>query len=279
MKIIGFQGVPGAYSEIAAKAHFGSATYKACRSFRQVFSGVEAGRMDYGVVPIENSVAGSIHENYDHLQKRKVWISGEYKLRVSHNLLAVGGAKVDQIRKVYSHPQALAQCAGYLRGFKHIEPLPYFDTAGSAKFISEQNDVTIAAIASGLAGKQYGLRTLVRGIEDNEQNYTRFLIIEKQKSTFRRAAKKRMKTSIVFALKNIPGCLHKCLSVFAIRDIDLYKIESRPIPGSPFSYVFYLDFDGCVDDEPQSNALSHLSEITALLKVLGSYPEAKIMKE
>ena len=277
MKLVGFQGVPGAYSEIAAKNFLkGKYEFKPCRDFRSVFSGVESGRLKYGVIPIENSLAGSIHENYDHLQKRNVWICGEYKLRVSHCLVGLKSTSIQELKHVYSHPQALAQCASYLRGHKDIQPIPYFDTAGSAKYIAEKGDPSLAAVASRLAAKQYGLKVLEGGIEDNEENYTRFLLIEKKQQSQVSRSKIRNKTSIVFALKNIPGCLHKCLSVFAIRDIDLFKIESRPIPGSPWKYVFYLDFRGGSEDEAQSKALSHLSEITDYLKVLGSFKEASV---
>ena len=281
MKKIGFQGVLGAYSEMALYGYFGSkVTSVPCKDFSSVFSAVESGRLDYGVIPIENSVAGSIHENYDHLQKRRVFICGEYKLRVSHNLLTLKKTKLEDLCYVYSHPQALAQCATFLKGLKNVELVPYFDTAGSAKFVAEKNDVTVAAIASTMAKKRYGLKALCSEIEDVDTNVTRFLVIEKKKETKKRvkSSKKVMKTSIVFSLKNLPGCLHRCLSIFAIRDIDLHKIESRPIPDSPFKYVFYLDFAGGMYDEAAKKALLHLSEITDFLKVLGSYEEAERVK-
>lgn len=283
---VGFQGALGAYSQLAANWFFKDQDIRLhpVNEFRSLFDLVEKGKISYGVVPIENSLAGSIHENYDHLRARKVWICGEYKLRVSHNLLAHRTVKLSEIRKVYSHPQALAQCAGFLRKMKNVEIIPYFDTAGSARFVAEHNKSpqACAAIASKIAAKHYKLKILAKAIEDDEQNYTRFLLISKVNAGLLKAKrnkeKMKMKTSIVFALKNIPGCLHKCLSIFAIRDIDLFKIESRPIPGSPWQYLFYLDFEGDINDEAQARALSHLREITAFIKVLGSYPPCPIKR-
>ncbi len=271
MKIIAFQGVSGAYSELAARAHFGSRKIKTLplTDFPKVFLQVESGKADYGMIPIENSSAGSIHQNYDLLQERKVSICGERYLKIEHCLLAPEGASLKNIRSVYSHPQALAQCASYLRKKSNVVVKPYFDTAGSACKVAEDGNPTQAAIASRFAATRYGLQILDENIQDHEYNYTRFLLIRKASGKDWGRSKKDSdyKTSIVFALKNIPGCLYKCLSIFAIRDIDLLKIESRPIAGSPWQYLFYLDFAGPAD----SKALSHLTEITEYLKVLGSY--------
>lgn len=276
MKTVAFQGVPGAYSEMAALKFFGSAIrLKPCKDFPAVFRALSRGTVRHAVIPIENSLAGSIHQNYDLLMKHRVWIHGEHKLRVSHNLLVLPGTKKSDIRRVYSHPQALAQCEGYLRRMKKVEPVPHFDTAGSARFLSETREAGAAAIASEQAARDYGLKILQSSIEDNEQNFTRFLVLEKAGGRApRRVRGKSYKTSIAFALRNIPGCLHKCLSVFAIRDIDLFKIESRPMAGTPWKYIFYLDFCGDVRDEAPARALEHLQEITEYYKLLGSYPES-----
>ena len=280
MKTVVFQGMPGAYSEQAIKKFF-TKSYKTIpkKDFRSAFIAVEKGDVDFGIIPIENSMAGSIHENYDWLRKKKVKIVGEIVLKVKHHLLAKPGAKISSIKKVYSHPQALAQCQSYLRRLKGVEPISYFDTAGSARFIESQDSLEVASIASAEAAKVYGLKILESGIEDHVENYTRFLALAAldYSPSYKIGSRSKYKTSIVFALKNIPGCLHKCLSVFTIRDIDLTKIESRPLPGSIWQYLFYVDLAGYVEEEKISNALKHLQEITKFFKLLGSYQEAKVL--
>lgn len=275
MGTIGFQGVKGAYSELAAFQFFGEdAKTKAFRQFEDVFAAVENGRLAYGIVPIENSLAGSIHQNYDLLQNHRVWIYGEHFLRVSHNLLAKKGTSLKKVKKIFSHPQALAQCALGVKGMPGVEAIASFDTAGAAEHVAYDKDPTSAAIASSLAAEHFGLKILKKRFEDNELNYTRFLIVGKPPLHKARVKKthKPHKSSIVFALKNIPGGLHKCLSIFAIREIDLFKIESRPMVGSPWRYLFYLDFAGSVYDPACERSLVHLEEITEELQVLGTYP-------
>ncbi len=273
-RLIAFQGVRGAYSEQAVvkffKTRFKDQPYK---DFEDVFKAVLNGKADFGVIPIENSLTGSIHQNYDLLLKYKVWITGEIKLRVSHNLLAPHGTKISDIRQVYSHPQALMQCDGFLKTIKKATSVPYFDTAGSAHFVADQNDKSLASIASAQAAKEYDLKVVRANIEDNEQNFTRFIVITSSpKKKLKAPSKSRFKTSVLFALKkNIPGGLFKALTVFAIRDIDLLKIESRPIPGKPWQYIFYLDFEGESHTEAAKRAISHLEEITEFVKVLGSF--------
>lgn len=271
---VAFQGEHGAYSQQAANKFFAKKIETVpCKEFEVVFNKVKSGVIDFGVLPVENSLTGSIHKNYDLLIQHKIWIAGEVKLRVSHHLLALPGVTLKSIKKVLSHPQALGQCEGYLKKIKHIEPTPYFDTAGSAKFVQETGDPSLAAIASAEAGKIYGLKTLGSSIEDNQNNFTRFIIIRKSLKNDM-SVKKADKTSLVFALKNIPGALYKSLSVFAIRDIDLLKIESRPIHGSPWKYMFYLDINGSCGDEKVAKAIEHLKEVTDFLKLLGSYVRA-----
>lgn len=272
---VGFQGVTGAYSEQAARQYFKASksaiVLKPCADFESVFKAVNAGTVQYAVVPIENSLAGSIHENYDYLRQHPVWICGEYKLHIDHCLIARPGSRLAKIRRVYSHPQALSQCAGYIKDLG-AEPCPYFDTAGSARFIGEAGESDMAAIASSQAAKDYQLRILARSIQDEPSNYTRFVVIKRQtKSTPALTWRGPSKTSIVFSLRNAPGGLHKVLSVFAIRDIDLTKIESRPLRGSPWRYLFYLDIEGHVSHPALKRALGHLEEITHHLKILGSY--------
>lgn len=270
---VGFQGISGAYSEQAAMQYFRGQQIelRPMPDFESLFQAVEARKIKYAVVPIENSLAGSIHENYDHLRQKPVWICGEHKLHVDHCLLGRRGSRLDKIREVYSHPQALSQCGGMIRKLKAV-PMPYFDTAGSAKFIADAGEPHMAAIASQKAAKDYGLRILAKSIQDDESNFTRFVVIKRRQKTAPPLSwKGPSKTSIVFSLRNAPGGLHKALSVFAIRDIDLTKIESRPLRGSPWKYLFYLDIEGHLSDQPVARALDHLQDVTHNLQVLGSY--------
>ncbi|MDD1421222.1 prephenate dehydratase [Dolichospermum sp. ST_sed1] len=271
---VAFQGVKGAYSEEASLNYFNGKRIKLypMHSFDDAFKAIKKGEMDFGVLPIENSLAGGIHQNYDLLLEYNLWIVGEFKHRVSHNLLCHPDADIKKIKEVYSHPQALAQCKGFLKKHKYLST-PYFDTAAAAKLILESQNKEIAAIASKVAAKEYNLRTIKSSIEDNEQNFTRFLILQKEKiEVSKKISSEESKTSILFNLKNIPGALHKVLSIFAIREIDLLKIESRPMPGNPWQYMFYLDFKGKYTDEPCRNALIHLKEVSENIKLLGSYP-------
>ena len=267
--IVAFQGEPGAYSEQAVFGYFGQVETQPCESFDDVFMQVNSGRCEFGLIPIENSLAGSIHQNYDLLLRNNLHIVGEHFLRVRHCLIALPGVQKNEIRKVISHPQALGQCAGYLRALG-IKVEPEYDTAGSVKLLKASGEHTTAAIASRRAAEIYGMQILEEGIEDNTENYTRFLAITTQPIVPQPVAK----TSIVFTLKNQPGALFKALSVFALRDIDLTKIESRPLAGTPWNYLFYIDFIGAVGDDTVIKALSHLSEYAQMLRVLGSYARA-----
>lgn len=269
---VAFQGERGAYSEAAAIAYFGAQLEPvACTTFDDVFNRVLSGDCENGIVPIENTLAGSIHRNYDLLQRHPLAIIGEKIFRVRHCLVAHPGVVLADIRKIISHPQALAQCEGYITrlGVAHE---PWYDTAGAVKSLSEGGQRDHAAIASRRAAEVYQMHILAADIEDDDANYTRFLVLARDGQ---RPGGSAVKTSIVFSLPRggtTPGALFRALAVFALRDINLNKIESRPIAGQTFQYVFYLDFDGSHESEPCARALAHLREMTPDLRVLGSYP-------
>jgi len=265
---VAFQGEAGAYSEQAVFGYFGSVETIPCESFDAVFESVVSGGSESALIPIENSLAGSIHQNYDLLLRHDLHIVGEYLLRVRHCLIALPGVKMDDIVKAISHPQALGQCAGYLRS-RGIKAEQVYDTAGSVKMLKESGARDTAAIASKRAAELYGMNILEEGIEDNAENYTRFLAIQPEAVV--PDAAREAKTSIVFTLQNQPGSLFKALSVFALRDIDLTKIESRPLQGKPWEYLFYIDFSGAAHAEKIKRALDHLNEYAVTLRVLGSY--------
>ena len=275
---IAFQGEPGAYSEAAALEHFGAeAVTVPCETFDAVFASVESGTCDGGLVPIENSLAGSIHRNYDLLLQHALPIVGEHYLRVQHCLIAHPGVTLAEIRKVISHPQGLAQCEKYLRSLPGVKSEAVYDTAGSVKIIREQGDHSVAAIASRRAAKVYGMAILAENVEDDPANFTRFLAIARHATSPQPVVPGgEFKTSIVFTLRNVPGSLFKAMSVFALRDLDLTKIESRPLVGKPWEYLFYIDFAGSTADLTVSRALDHLGEYALMLRVLGSYPRHRL---
>ncbi|TDI72748.1 MAG: prephenate dehydratase [Bacteroidetes bacterium] len=282
---VAFQGETGAYSEEAVFALCPGATPVGCPSFERVFESVVSGDVAHGVVPIENSLHGSVHQNYDHLREYPLVISGEVQVRIRHLLLGVAGATLGNIRTVHSHPQALGQCRIFLKEkLPDAEIFPAYDTAGAAKMIAENADPESAAIASVRAAHEYDLEILAESIESNQNNFTRFLklslpgtdgaaLVPGTPAESEVGANVEIKTSVVYAQhENVPGSLFKSLAVFALRDIDLLKIESRPLVGSPGKYLFYLDLGGSTEDESVINALRHLEEVAASVKVLGSYP-------
>jgi prephenate dehydratase len=274
--IAAFQGERGAFSEDAARLLVGSdAEVLPCRSFEEMFDAVVQGRATCAVVPIENSLAGSVHKNYDLLLEHDLTIVGETSLRIVHSLIAAGGVELDQIRRVYSHPVALAQCERFLETHPHIEAAAAYDTAGSVKMVMEGGRRDEAAIAGSSAAAAYGANVLLEGIEDNPKNFTRFLLLvppgEAGSQNSSDSPEEPRKTSVVFRIANRPGGLFRALGVFAMRDIDLLKIESRPIEGRPWEYSFYLDLAGDAGTPNVERALAHLGEMTESLKVLGSY--------
>jgi len=270
-KRVAFQGEPGAYSEEAGFGYFDAPEMVPQESFDAVFGAVVSGECEYGLIPIENSLAGSIHLNYDLLMRHDLHIVGEYFLRVRHCLIGFPGAKISDIKHVISHPQALGQCSGYLRELG-VKTGPVYDTAGSVKMLKADGERSNAAIASKRAAEIYKMKILKQGIENNPENFTRFLEIAPEPII----PDSEAKTSIVFTLKNQPGALFKALSVFALRDIDLTKIESRPLAGKPWEYLFYIDFIGAMGEETAKRALDHLGEFALMLRVLGSYPRYQL---
>ena len=265
---IAYQGEQGAYSEAAALRYKASADLLARESFEAVFAAVEAGAATHGILPIENTIGGTIHENYDLLLQHDLPIVGEVKLPVVHNLLALEGTTREQLRRVYSHPQGLAQSERFLRTLDRVELVPTYDTAGSAKMIRDGQLRDTGAIASVRAAEVFELSILEAGVQDFAANTTRFLLIGRDAAPLDTANK----TTIVFTVSNDAGALFKALSVFALRDIDLTKLESRPIPDRPFEYLFYADLSATREDLPCARALMHLAEFAPLLRTLGSYP-------
>jgi len=270
---IAFQGERGAYSEEAAIRFFNQEIdFVPCREISTVFNIVEAGIADYGVVPIENSIEGSVNETYDLLLSTGLKVSGEIYLKVSHCLISHPDADPKNIKKVISHPQALAQCRIYLMG-KKLESIPSYDTAGSVKKILEEKLLDTAAIASERAAEIYQMKIIDKEIEDYGRNYTRFLVLGREDAE----PTGEDKTSIIFSLPHIPGSLYYTLEEFAARNINLTKIESRPTKHRPFEYYFYVDFEGHRKTPLIQETLNAISKKALLLKVLGSYPKAKII--
>ncbi len=268
---IAYQGEPGAFSEAAARQVNAEAQMVPCKSFEDVFAAVTGGPANYGVLPIENSIGGSIHRNFDLMLEHEIPIVGELEVAVVHHLLALPGVALGQVKRVYSHPQGLAQCDRFLRTLTGVEIIATYDTAGSAKMIADQNLTDAAAIASARAGEVFGLSPLKSSIQDYERNTTRFIIIGRRPLS----DAKPDKTTIVFTLGNEAGALFKALSVFALRGIDLTKLESRPIPGRKWEYLFYADLSASREDLPCARALAHLAEFAPSLRVLGSYPSCR----
>ncbi len=268
---VAFQGEPGAYSEEAALKYFGPrAVTNPCPSLEDVFKAVESGEVQFGMIPMENSIEGSVSRSYDLVLESNLMVSGELNLRVNHCLVGNPGATLDGIRRVYSHPQALGQCSNFLRQLK-LELIPASDTAGSVKLIKAQGVKDGAAIASERAATIYGMKILARDIMDNPNNFTRFFALGRHDAL----QSGEDKTSVVFAVKHKPGALYEFLRILAERKINLTKIESRPTRKKAWEYNFYLDFEGHREDANIRAALPALEEQTLFFKILGSYPRAK----
>jgi prephenate dehydratase len=262
-----FQGETGAFGEAAAERVQQAAPRVACPTFEAVFVAVERGRATHGVLPIENAIAGTIHQTYDLLLEHELSIVGEVQVPVVHHLLAVPGASLGGIRRVYSHPQALAQCERFLRTLTGVEIIASANTAAAAKRVAEEGRDDAAAVASARAGEAFGLAPLAAAIQDFKENVTRFIVIGRRPI----ADQISDKTTVVFSLRNEPGALFRALGVFALRNVDLTKLESRPFRGRPWEYLFYADLASARDELPCARALQHLAELAPTLRVLGSY--------
>lgn len=270
-----FQGERGAFSEEAARLLLGPAVEVVpCPRFQQVFERLASGEVDRAVVPIENTLHGSVHENYDHLLNFQLPIRGEVNLRIVHNLIAAPETTYAKVRKVYSHPVAINQCLRFLADRPQLERETFYDTAGSVKMIMETRPDGAAAIASATAAAFYGARILKRSIEDDRRNFTRFFLLSRPGDAEPAAPPGAWKTSVAFTLRNIPGALFRALSAFALRDLSLTKIESRPLRGKPWEYLFYADFLGRDTDPACQRALNQLQEFTDSFHLLGSYPKS-----
>ena len=266
-----FQGELGAFSHSAAQKLLGEKVeVRPCPSFYEVFEALRSGTVSHGVVPIENTLHGSVHENYDHLLKYDVPIRNETSIRISHHLIGLPGTRIRDIRRVFSHPVALDQCRKFFATHRRLEPVPFYDTAGSVKMLRDKAPEGAAAIASESAAAIYSGIILQRNIEDDRRNFTRFFLLTKQRESTANLSG-IWKTSLVFSTPNVPGALFKAMACFALRDLNLTKIESRPLRGKPWEYLFYVDLLGRETDAAVKNALANLSETTQFVKVLGSY--------
>jgi prephenate dehydratase len=275
-KPVAFQGEPGAFSQQAIRQFLGDDVPILPRQrFEQVFRALEADEASAAAIPVENTLHGSVHENYDHLLNFDFEIVAETNVRIVHNLIVLPGVTFKKIRRVFSHPVAINQCLDFFSANPGIEREPFYDTAGSVKMIVEQQLRDAGAIASAIAAEIYGAKIIKRSIEDDRRNFTRFVLLQKRGTPVPRLAGVRSrehKTTLVFTTRNIPGALFRALSAFALRDLNLAKIESRPLRGKPWEYLFYVDLIGDLSDVRLQKAIGHLEEIADFIRVLGSYP-------
>lgn len=270
---VGFQGESGSYSEASARTRYPNPNYSFVpfRSFRELFEGVESSTVDLAVVPIENSTEGSVNETYDLLVEKPLYVIGEIYQKIHHCLIINKNSSPDEISVIYSHPQALAQCRKYIQN-RHLESVPMYDTAGSVKFIKETQNASAAAIASKHAAQIYDMKVVEEDIEDNSNNFTRFLIISKRYDS----NTDDNKISVIFSISHTPGSLYSILQEFALRNINLTKIESRPTKNIPWEYYFFVDLEGNINDDKVSASLSAVKTATIFFKLLGSYKKDEI---
>ncbi len=266
-----FQGTRGAYSELAGQTYFGNTVeYVGLTRFEDALGALSNDQDAYTILPIENSLMGSIHRNYDLLLNHDFWIIAEVELKITYDLFSIG--HLEDIREIWSHPAALEQCRGFLLENQKYKIVSFFDSAGAAEVVVKENKTEVGIIAGPQVGAIYGLKAVRKKIEDNPMNFTRFLILSKEKKIF---AGPEAKSTLVFGVKNEPGILFRCLSIFALRNIDLLKLESRPIIGKPWEYIFYIDFRGSIEEENCRSAIETLENVSVYFKFLGSYPVVK----
>ncbi len=295
--VVAFQGERGAFSEEAARKLLGpDIDVLACRTFDDVFAAVSSGAARSAILPIENSLAGSVLRNYELLAENNLVITGEVYVRIELNLIGLPAADIEDIRTVYSHPVALAQCQRFLAEHT-FEVKAAYDTAGSVKSIVEDGRADEAGIAGAAAADIYRAKILARGIEDHHRNYTRFLLLTRDAAgqagggsvaaprpsggppaQHDTRLSRPMKTTLLFRTKNRPGALFRALAAFALRDINMSKIESRPIEGRPWEYSFYVDITGDASDPNVARAIDHLDEMSETVRVLGSYPAGEVLE-
>jgi prephenate dehydratase len=269
---VAIQGERGAFSELAARSLFGTrARILPCPDFDSLFRSAESGKARYALAPVENTIAGSIHRVHDLLLESPLRVAGETIVRVAHHLIALPGVRLRDLRRVYSHPVALAQCETFFRKHPRLTRVATHDTAGSVRMLREEGARDAAAIASELAARLHRSRILRRHLEDHRANFTRFFLLSRDGRPIGRPDK----TSVLFGAAHVPGALFRCMGVFALREINLLKIESRPLVGRPWEYVFHVDFEGSATEERCRNALRHLGEVCRFVRVLGSYPRAR----
>ncbi len=268
-KIVAFQGEHGAYSEIAARKLFPNSNLVPMKFFHDIFAALHDGSIDCAVVPIENSIEGSVNEIYDLLLDTEKKIVGEIFLKINHCLIALPNNST--ITRVLSHPQALAQCRNYIKN-RNLNSIPTYDTAGSVRLIKEKKILDAAAIASKNAAEFYDMKILDQNIEDRKNNFTRFLVLSDQKTS----PTKNDRTSMIFGLKHTPGSLYSVLQEFDYNKINLTKIESRPIKEKPWEYNFYVDLEGHIEEDNIKKTLNKIEKKCTFIKILGSYKRGTI---
>jgi prephenate dehydratase len=270
---IAFQGIRGAYSELALHEHFGkSAQTVSCDSFDDVFDAVNRGEVVFGLIPVENTIAGTVVENYDLLFANDVFVIAEVYLPIRHTLLGKKGTRLEEITQAFSHPHALKQCKDYLKSHG-IKMMPTYDTAGAAQAVADGDRTDCAAIASELCAEIYDMEILARNIQSNNSNTTRFFVIAKKENV--PAEHVTGKTTVAFKTRHYPGALVDCLKIFQKYNLNLTKLESRPIPENPWEYVFYAAFEAGIDDDEVKAAIGELTLHAVFVKLLGSYPKAE----
>ncbi|HUQ90921.1 MAG TPA: prephenate dehydratase [Bryobacteraceae bacterium] len=271
-----FQGELGAFSQIALRQLLGEkAEPVPCERFDQAFRALTGGEVNAAVIPFENTLHGSVHENYDHLLQFDLRIVGETSVRIVHNLIVPPGVKWKDMKRVFSHPVALNQCLDFFTAHPGLQKTSFYDTAGSVKMLMAGALTDAGAIASSMAAEIYGARILKRSIEDDRQNFTRFFLLQRKTDKPLIAQTGEKKTSLVFTTRNTPGALFRSLSAFALRDLSLTKIESRPLRGKPWEYLFYVDLLADVEETRTQKAIGHLEELADFLKVFGCYPRGR----